>query len=92
MNDPTKKASRLATAMRGAKPNTKLNASSPCQKGAAGNHTANCPMATTMKFMRKPIQIISRALRKPQTSAMQSLIMYDTGKTIRPAVTDTGPS
>ena len=40
MKEPTKKAERLATAIRGAKPNTKLKPSSPSQKEAAGNATA----------------------------------------------------
>ena len=36
--------------------------------------------------------MMRRALRKPHTSAMQSLIMYETGKTISPAVTAIGPN
>ncbi len=49
-------------------------------------------MATTMKFIRNPIQMIRRALRNPHTSAMQSLILYETGNTISHALTEIGPS
>ena len=50
------------------------------------------PNATTKKFIRKPIQMMRRALRNPHTSAMQSLRMYETGKTITPAVKGNGPT
>ena len=61
--------------MRGAMPNTKLKWGAPSQKGAAGSATAISPNITTKKFMAKPLQIIRRALRKPHTSAMQSLMI-----------------
>ena len=87
MKLPTRKARNEATAMRGARPKTKLKwASFSFQNDAAGSKTANWPSATTRKFMRKALQMMSLAFRKPHTSAMQSLSMYDNGKHKTPAV------
>ena len=73
-------------AMRGAIPNTKLKPSSPSQNGAAGNITANCANPITRKLEMNPLQIIRRAFLNPHTSAIQSLMIYEIGKTINPAV------
>jgi len=48
--------------------------------------TAISPRVTTKKFMAKPLQIIKRAFLNPHTSAIQSLMIYEIGKTISPAV------
>ena len=73
-------------AMRGAIPNTKLKPSSPSQNGAAGNITANCENPIPRKLEINPLQIIRRAFLNPHTSAIQSLMIYEIGKTISPAV------
>ena len=74
-NEPTRKAIRLAIAMRGAIPKTKLKPSSPSQNGAAGNMTASCANPITRKLEANPLQIIKRAFLNPHTSAIQSLII-----------------
>jgi len=44
------------------------------------------------RFIKKPLQIIKRALRKPHISETMSLIIYEIGNTIIPAVTVYDPS
>ena len=75
-NEPMRNATKLASAMRGARLKTKLKCGSfSSQKGAAGKSTAICPMIAMKKFMLKASQMTNRVRLKPQTSAMQSLMM-----------------
>ena len=91
-NEPARKAMNEAKATRGASPKIAWKPSSSVQYEAPGIQSARAPKATNMKFMTKPVQIISLALRNPQTSAMQSLMMYEIGKTRIPPVMFTGPN
>lgn len=54
--------------------------------------SAKAPNITNRKFIANPVQIRSRAFLYPHTSHTQSLIMYDTGKTINPPVRLKGPT
>ena len=49
------------------------------------------PNITKRKFIAKPIHISNLALRKPQTSDTQSLMMYEIGNTSNPPVMFIGP-
>ena len=60
-------------------------------QAAPGRASAASPKSTKSRFMAKPSQMTRRARRKPHTSTRQSLMMYDTGKTISPAVSSSGP-
>ncbi len=92
MNDPIRKAANEAAAIRGARPNTNLKASSPSQNGADGNAQAMPPSITTKKFIANPIHITKRAFLYPHTSAIQSFRIYEIGKTIKPAVIEYEPN
>ena len=65
MLEPARNATRDATAVLGAAPNTVLKASWPSQKGAPGRATTSCAAATKKKFIANPVQITSLALRYP---------------------------
>ena len=60
-NEPNKKAKRLAMAIRGVKPKTKLKAFCPCQKGAAGKMMAMVDKAIKAMLTINAKTIIKRA-------------------------------
>ena len=72
--------------MRGVLPNTCATASCPVHVGSPGRATHTCRNTTNIKLRKNPIHITNRALAKPYISTMQSLRIYETGKTVSPAV------
>ena len=62
--------------------------SSLCQYSVPGMISARAPTPTKKKFIAKPVHISSLIFLYPHTSHTQSLMMYDTGKMMKPPVSD----
>ena len=60
---PTRNARREAIRALGVEEKTVAKASSPSQKGAPGSSITSCAASTKSRLSRKPIQMVSLALR-----------------------------